>query len=115
MQSLILYMKRKLHLPVLIILVYNTISGCQAVTSEQNNTTMDSVHTKNPYFSHTDTTKLSLTDEEWKKVLTPEVYAIARGKGTERAFTGKYWDYEGKGTYYCAACGNALFKSDAKF
>jgi methionine-R-sulfoxide reductase len=43
------------------------------------------------------------------------VYAIARGKGTERAFTGKYWDYEGKGTYYCAACGNALFKSDAKF
>jgi peptide-methionine (R)-S-oxide reductase len=108
-------MTNNLRIPFLFILVCNTISGCQAVTKEQNNTTMDSVRTKNPYYSHTDTTKLKLSDEEWKKVLTPEVYAIARGKGTERAFTGKYWDYEGKGTYYCAACGNALFKSDAKF
>jgi peptide-methionine (R)-S-oxide reductase len=104
-----------LRIPFLFILVLYTICGCQAVTNEQNNTAMDSVHTKNPYYSHTDTSKLKLSDEEWKKVLSPEVYAIARNKGTERAFTGKYWDYEGRGTYYCAACGNALFKSDAKF
>jgi peptide-methionine (R)-S-oxide reductase len=43
------------------------------------------------------------------------VYYIAREKGTEYAFSGKYWNFEGLGTYYCAACGNALFRSDAKF
>jgi peptide-methionine (R)-S-oxide reductase len=70
---------------------------------------------KNPYYSRTDTTQLTVSDEEWEKVLDPEVYYIARKKGTERAFTGKYWDFEGLGTYYCVACGNALFKSDSKF
>jgi len=70
---------------------------------------------KNPYFSHTDTTTLHLSDEIWRKVLSSEVYDVARNKSTERAFTGKYWNYEGKGTYYCAACGNKLFRSDAKF
>jgi len=69
----------------------------------------------NPYYSRTETTKLTLSDAEWKKVLSPEVYAIARGKGTERAFTGKYNDFDGIGSYYCAACGNALFRSGAKF
>lgn len=75
----------------------------------------DSSHSQNPYYSRTDTSKIVLEDSEWKKVLPPEVYYIAREKGTERAFTGKFWDYEGIGTYYCAACGNALFKSDSKF
>jgi peptide-methionine (R)-S-oxide reductase len=70
---------------------------------------------KNPYYSRTDTTKLDVSDDEWKRVLIPELYQIARLKGTERAFTGKYWDYDGTGTYYCAACGNALFRSDSKF
>lgn len=69
----------------------------------------------NPYYSRTDTSKLTLPDAEWKKVLSPDVYYIARQKGTEYAFTGKYWDFEGKGTYFCAACGNKLFRSDAKF
>lgn len=69
----------------------------------------------NPYYSRTDTTVLNIPDSTWKQVLPDEVYAVARGKGTERAFTGKYWDYEGIGTYYCAVCGNALFRSDAKF
>lgn len=69
----------------------------------------------NPYYSRTDTSKLILSEEEWKKVLSPEVFYIARQKGTEYAFTGKYWDFEDKGTYYCAACGNKLFRSDAKF
>lgn len=69
----------------------------------------------NPYYSHTDTTVLHVFDAEWKKILPEDVYYIAREKGTERAFTGKYWDFEGKGTYYCAVCGNALFKSDGKF
>jgi len=69
----------------------------------------------NPYYSRTDTTKLDLPDSVWKKVLSPELYAVARKGATEPAFSGKYEDYEGIGTYYCAACGNALFRSDAKF
>lgn len=49
------------------------------------------------------------------KVLPADVYAVARTGATEEAFTGKYWDYDGVGTYYCAVCGNPLFRSDAKF
>ena len=71
--------------------------------------------TKNPYYSRTDTTHLHVSDDEWKKVLDPDVYSIARNKGTEHAFSGKYWNATGKGTYYCAVCGNKLFRSDAKF
>jgi peptide-methionine (R)-S-oxide reductase len=55
------------------------------------------------------------TDNEWKKQLTPEQYNVLREKGTERAFTGEYWDHFEKGTYVCAACNNVLFKSDMKF
>lgn len=71
--------------------------------------------TANPYYSRTDTTKLELSDSAWKSVLDPELYQVARRKGTEWAFSGQYWDFEGLGTYYCSACGNALFKSDSKF
>lgn len=69
----------------------------------------------NPYYSHTDTKKLSVTDAEWKKVLPASVYGIARDKGTERAFTGDYWDNHKEGTYYCGTCGNPLFASKTKF
>jgi peptide methionine sulfoxide reductase msrA/msrB len=69
----------------------------------------------NPYYSRTDQTKLNIPDAEWKKVLPKDVYEVSRGKATERSFTGKYWDFTGKGTYYCAACGYQLFRSDAKF
>jgi peptide-methionine (R)-S-oxide reductase len=70
---------------------------------------------KNPYYSRTDTTHLIVSDAEWKKVLPNDVYQIARKKDTEFAFSGKYWDFEGIGTYYCAACGNPLFLADSKF
>jgi peptide methionine sulfoxide reductase msrA/msrB len=69
----------------------------------------------NPYYSNTDTTKLHVTDAEWKKVLPPDLHAVSRNADTERAFTGKLWDSDAKGTYYCAACGNKLFRSDQKF
>ena len=55
------------------------------------------------------------TEAEWKKILTPEQYYVLREKGTERAFSGKYNDFKGKGIYTCAACGNELFSSDTKF
>ena len=59
--------------------------------------------------------KVIKTDEEWRQQLTPEQYAVARRKATERPFTGKYHDSKEEGTYKCAACGNELFSSDAKF
>ncbi|MBY0349271.1 MAG: peptide-methionine (R)-S-oxide reductase MsrB [Hydrotalea flava] len=55
------------------------------------------------------------TDAEWKELLSPEVYYVAREKGTERPFTSKFETFKEVGTYYCAVCGNALFKSDTKF
>lgn len=61
------------------------------------------------------TKKVVKTDEEWRAQLTPEQYRVARQKGTERAFTGEYYDSKDEGTYKCAACGNELFSSDAKF
>ena len=59
--------------------------------------------------------KIRKSDEEWKKELTPEQYQVCRQKGTERAFTGEYWNSKEKGMYQCAACGNELFSSDTKF
>lgn len=85
-----------------------SLSACNAQQSTSETS-------KNPYYSRTDTTRLNVTDAEWKKVLPKEVYQIARNKGTEYAFSGKYWNFEGVGTYHCAACGNALFLADAKF
>jgi peptide-methionine (R)-S-oxide reductase len=61
------------------------------------------------------TEKIKKTDEDWKQELTPEEYQIARKKGTERAFTGKYWKTKDPGTYQCVCCGNDLFSSDTKF
>jgi peptide-methionine (R)-S-oxide reductase len=55
------------------------------------------------------------TDKEWKESLTPEQYRVLREKGTERPYTGKYWNFDEKGVYRCAACGQILFQSDTKF
>jgi peptide-methionine (R)-S-oxide reductase len=59
--------------------------------------------------------KIVKTNEEWKKQLTPEQYQVARQKGTEPAFTGKYWNNHEKGVYRCACCGADLFGSETKF
>jgi peptide-methionine (R)-S-oxide reductase len=55
------------------------------------------------------------SDEEWKKQLTPEEYAVTREKGTERAFTGQYWNNKHDGIYRCVCCGEPLFDSSAKY
>jgi peptide-methionine (R)-S-oxide reductase len=59
--------------------------------------------------------KIAKSDAEWRAQLTPEQYAIARRKQTERAFTGAYWDHHERGVYRCAACGAELFRSQSKF
>ncbi len=59
--------------------------------------------------------KIEKTAEEWKKELTPEQFHICREKGTERPFTGEYYNAKEKGVYQCAACGTELFDSNAKF
>jgi peptide-methionine (R)-S-oxide reductase len=62
-----------------------------------------------------DAHKVIKSDEEWLKTLTPEQFKILRQKGTERAFSGKYWNNHEKGIYVCAACGRPLFRSETKF
>ena len=59
--------------------------------------------------------KIERTDDEWRKLLSPEEYAVLRQKGTERAFTGRYWQTKEPGVYVCAGCGNELFNADTKY
>lgn len=59
--------------------------------------------------------KINKTEEEWKQQLSPEQYNVTRQAGTERAFTGKYWDTKDEGTYNCVCCGAPLFSSETKF
>lgn len=59
--------------------------------------------------------KVQKTEQEWRQQLTPEQYHVAREKGTERAFSGKYHDNKEAGTYFCVCCGAELFSSDTKY
>lgn len=87
----------------------------QCSNAQKNNDDMNDAHKGNPYYSRTATEHLNVLNEEWQKILPKEVYEVARMKGTEWAFTGKYWKTDTKGMYYCAVCGNPLFRSDSKF
>ena len=70
---------------------------------------------KNPPREKSMEEKVTKTEEEWKKILSPEAYGVLRKKGTERAFTGKFHDSKDRGIYICAGCGAELFQSDTKF
>lgn len=59
--------------------------------------------------------KVIKSDAEWKRLLTPDQFEVTRRKGTEQPFTGKYWNFKGKGMYRCICCGNELFHSNTKF
>ena len=81
-------------------------SAAPAAAAEKKGTTVHAAH---------GIEKVVKTDEEWKKILTPEQYQVLRKKGTERAFTGELNDNHREGVYVCAACGLPLFSSEAKF
>jgi peptide-methionine (R)-S-oxide reductase len=90
------------------------VSSCTA--DVQSNATTRVTSTNAPATSSTQMNdKVTKTDEDWKKTLTPEQYQVLRKKGTERAFTGAFWNTKDKGTYKCAGCGAILFQSDTKF
>jgi peptide-methionine (R)-S-oxide reductase len=98
------------------ILLIGTLSGisCSYSQSKKENN-MEKNSAKHPVYSRTDTGKVEVSNDQWKKVLSPEVYQVAREKGTERPWTSPFETLKDVGTYYCAVCGNALFKSDTKF
>jgi peptide-methionine (R)-S-oxide reductase len=109
---------------ILIILLAISLQRCSSQNDSSNNNSanMDSLKKNHgltkegkPVYSTTDTSKVALNEEEWKKILPHDVYNIARQKGTERPWSSKFEKFSDHGTYYCAACGNALFKSDTKF
>lgn len=85
--------------------------GLSCTTPAQKSKSMS----QNPYYSRTDTSKLNVSNEEWKHILSPVLYSVAREAATEPSFTGTLWKDETIGNYYCAVCGNPLFKSTAKF
>jgi peptide-methionine (R)-S-oxide reductase len=89
------------------------LSGCAAGPAEQ--TTPSSAESEAQTMSENAGDKVVKTDAQWKATLTPEQYRILRQKGTERAFTGKYWNARTKGVYRCAGCGQRLFLSGTKF
>lgn len=70
--------------------------------------------TNNPYYSHTDTTPVTISKADLKKILSSKKYNISCGM-TESPFTGDHWDNHKKGTYYCGVCGNTLYSSETKF
>lgn len=89
-----------------------TLVGCQAQEKKKDTGTKQETAQQPVQKAKLDK---NTSDAEWKKVLTEEQYQVLREKATERPFTGEYYKTFDKGVYVCAACGNPLFKSDAKF
>ncbi|HTJ13629.1 MAG TPA: peptide-methionine (R)-S-oxide reductase MsrB [Dinghuibacter sp.] len=90
------------------------LTACKPQVKNNTDITMSDSN-KIPQYSHTDTGKVDLTNDQYRKALPADVYHIAREKGTERPFTSPFETSHEVGTYYCAVCGNPLFKSDTKF
>ncbi len=97
-------MAKSLVLSLMLLFSYMTMHGQDTESSNTETLTGSNMNCTNPQ-----------SEEEWKKTLTPEQYRILREKGTEMAFTGKFYDHHEDGVYICAACGAELFSSDTKY
>lgn len=104
-KSLIDVMKVLMSLVVLMLL------ACSSGINSKPNSHVASIPSKDVK----DSTKIYKTDKEWKSILSQQAYYVTREKGTERAFTGKFWNHKQKGTYTCVCCEQPLFSSDTKF
>ncbi|RYY41598.1 MAG: peptide-methionine (R)-S-oxide reductase [Chitinophagaceae bacterium] len=87
----------------------------QCSYSQTKQQPMNTEQKKHPVYSNTDSSKVTVANDEWKKILPANVYSVAREKGTELPWSSPLEGNKEKGTYYCAVCGNALFVSDTKF
>lgn len=95
------------------LLISQTACGQSMIKQSNKSKTMPTK--ENTYYSKTSKETVIVPDSVWKQILSPEVYAVAREKGTERPFTSAFETSKAIGTYHCKACGNPLFKSDTKF
>ena len=107
-------MKRALRfiaIPLALVVALGLIAGRVSLIGSENTakvTKSEETETKMKF-------EIEKTEDEWRTELTPEQFRVAREKGTERAFTGKYYDYKEEGTYKCVCCGAPLFESSSKF
>ena len=100
---------------ILLIAIFQQCSNSQASNNKKSDIMDTNNKTSNPVYSRDDSSSVNLTDDQWKKILPKNVYEIARQKGTERPYSSPLEQNHEIGTYYCAVCGNPLFKSDTKF
>ena len=98
---------------LLFLLLLISQTACSQTSNKAN--TKNNTMSKNIYYSTTNKEKVVVPDSVWKQILSPEVYAVARQKGTERPFSGEYYNHFQKGKYVCAGCENDLFTSETKF
>lgn len=100
---------------LVLIAVFQQCTNAQS-TNKQKTSYMDTAKKENnPAYNRNDSTPVNMTDEQWKKILPKDIYAIARQKGTERPGSSPFEHSKEIGTFYCAVCGNPLFRSDTKF
>lgn len=110
-----------IHARWLAVVLGIALTGCQPVASSSNpgeaasSDAPPSSTTETPGNNESMSEKVIKSEEEWRKELTPEQFKVMRKKGTERAFTGEYWNSKQEGLYRCAGCGNPLFSSETKF
>lgn len=101
-----------MRLIILLLVVSTVFISCQTSFSGNGNSNMEVLEFDSGI---EDSLKVKKTEKEWRSILTDEQYRITREKGTERAFTGAYWDHKEKGDFHCVCCDNILFTSETKF
>lgn len=108
------------HLSLLsLCIIFGLGIGCSSTNPSQNQTQAQTqallANTQTPDSPRVDKPLSQMTEADWKQKLTPKQYYVLREKGTERAFTGKYWNNKKEGVYACAGCGTTLFTSNLKY